>query len=639
MVLHKRRVGTRIDNIDDADLLLLKKRVDIATLVIISLIAILIARLWYLQIHLGEEYSHQAEENRVRAQLIPPPRGIITDRHGTVIVGNRPSFNVVWMKEDSPDPEEVLKALANILHLDISVLLDRVRGAASQPPYMPMRLAEDIPWSVLVYLENHRYQLPGVRIDVAPTRQYLNDEFASHFIGYLGELSKKELENRLDDTYQGGDLVGKTGVEARHEAELRGEKGRNYVEVDVRGFEQKQLQVQEPLPGADLALTLDADMQQAAEQAMAGKAGAVVALEVNTGRVLVLASAPAIKLTQWAGGISQKDWQALLDNPLKPLVNKPLQGVYAPGSTYKIVTAHAGLSEGVITPETSIFCAGSISFGNRRYGCWKRGGHGTVSLHRALAESCDVYFYTVGQRLGVDRLAEYAKSFGLGDLTGIDLENEKAGLVPTKAWKKKARKESWQDGETLSVAIGQGFDATTPLQICQMTASMANGGTRYRPQYVEAVADADGKLVSRFTPIVDGEVKGSRQAMALVREGLTAVVNEKHGTGSKARLEGVLVAGKTGTAQVVRLEHYKGVAEGNIPYKYRDHAWFTCYAPADKPEIAVTVLVEHGAHGGSAAAPVAREVLKHYFAGRIAPAEGGQPEAASAPEQAPGDGD
>ncbi|PIY20513.1 MAG: penicillin-binding protein 2, partial [Deltaproteobacteria bacterium CG_4_10_14_3_um_filter_60_8] len=231
MVLRKRRVGTRIDNIDDADLLLLKKRVDIATMVIISLIAILIARLWYLQIHLGEDYSHQAEENRVRVQVIQAPRGIITDRRGTVIVGNRPSFNVVWMKEDAPNPDEVIKALAGILHLDIPVLLDRVRAGSSQPPYMPLRLAEDIPWAELVYLENHRYQLPGVRIEVLPTRQYLNDEFASHFIGYLGEINKKELETRADDIYQGGDQVGKTGVEARHEAQLRGEKGRNYVEV------------------------------------------------------------------------------------------------------------------------------------------------------------------------------------------------------------------------------------------------------------------------------------------------------------------------------------------------------------------------------------------------------------------------
>jgi len=638
MVLRKRRVGTRIDNIDDADLLLLKKRVDIATMVIISLIAILIARLWYLQIHLGEDYSHQAEENRVRVQVIQAPRGIITDRRGTVIVGNRPSFNVVWMKEDAPNPDEVIKALAGILHLDIPVLLDRVRAGSSQPPYMPLRLAEDIPWAELVYLENHHYQLPGVRIEVLPTRQYLNDEFASHFIGYLGEINKKELETRADDIYQGGDQVGKTGVEARHEAQLRGEKGRNYVEVDVRGFEQQQLQVQEPLPGADFSLTLDADLQQAAERAMAGKAGAVVALEVNTGRVLVLASAPAIKLTQWAGGISQKDWQALLDNPMKPLVNKPLQGVYAPGSTYKIVTALAGLSEGVITPDTVINCTGSLFFGNRHYGCWKHGGHGAVNLHRALTESCDVYFYTVGQRLGVDRLAQYAKSLGLGAVSGIDLENEKAGVVPTKVWKKQARKESWQDGETLSVAIGQGFDATTPLQICRMTATLANGGTLYRPQYVEAVADADGKFVSRFTPLVDGEVKGSREALALVRAGLVSAVNEKHGTGSQARLEGVLVGGKTGTAQVVRLEHYKGVAAANIPYKYRDHAWFTCFAPADKPEIAVTVLVEHGGHGGSAAAPVAREVLKQYFAGKIGPSEGGQPLAPSASEPA-GDAD
>ena len=618
--MYNRRIFTRIDKIDDAELLLLKRRVDIATLIIISLVAILVARIWFLQIHNGAEYSRMAEMNRVRGQDVAAPRGIIMDHKGEVFVGNRPCFNVVWMREDAPNPEEVVRRLAKILGIDISILLDRVRVGSEYPPYMPVRLAEDIDWQRLVYIENHRFQLPGIRIEVQPTREYVRNDLASHLIGYLGEISRDELQDGRHDAYQGGELIGKTGIEKQHETLLRGEPGKNYVEVDVHGFEKKQLRVHEPLPGKDLFLTTDLEMQQVAESAMVGKAGAVVAMEVKSGRVLVMASSPGLDPRQWVGGISQTDWQALLANPLKPLLNKPLQGAYAPGSTYKIVTAQAGISEGVISSDTVLYCNGSFSFGNRHYGCWKRAGHGAVNLQKALAESCDVYFYIVGQRLGVDRLAKYANSFGLGMVTGIDLEHEKAGLVPSSAWKKRTYNESWQEGETLSVAIGQGFNTVTPLQICRMTAALANGGTLYRPQYVEIVKDQAGEVVRRFAPQVDGRVEGSADGLRLVRKGLVGAVNDRHGTGEKAAMATVTVAGKTGTAQVVRLSHFRGVPEDDIPYKYRDHAWFTCFAPAEDPEVAVTVLVEHGGHGGSTACPIAKKVLEQYFASRLATA-------------------
>ena len=612
--MYKRRIVARIDKIDEAELHLLKKRVDVATVLIISFIALLIARLWFLQIHKGEEYSHMSEMNRVRVHDLAAPRGLLLDRKGRVIVGNRPCFNVVWMREDAPNPEEVLKQLAKILDTDISFLLDRVREGSDFPPYVPVRLKEDIDWKSLVYLENHRFQLPGIRIEVLPTREYVKADFASHLIGYLGEVSRKELQSNLYAGGQGGDLVGKTGVEKRQDGVLRGEKGKNYVEVDVHGFEQKQLRVQESLPGNDIVLTVDMNLQKVAEAGMDGRAGAVVAMEVNSGRVLVLTSSPTLNLQHWAGGISNENWQKLLSNPLKPLINKPLQGLYAPGSTYKIITAQAALAEGVVDSDTVFYCSGSHSFGDRRYGCWKRGGHGAVNLKKALAESCDIYFYIVGERLGIDRLAEYAKSFGLGAETGIDLESEKGGLVPSSAWKKRVYNEAWQEGETLSVAIGQGFNTVTPLQICRMTAALVNGGILYRPQYVEMVKDPDGNIAKQFSAVEQGRVKGAKQWLRLVENGLVAAVNNKHGTGEKAKLEEVIVGGKTGTAQVVRLVHFRGVPDDEIPYKYRDHAWFTCFAPADNPEIAVTVLVEHGGHGGSTAAPIAKKILEQYFA-------------------------
>ena len=603
----------KINKIDPAELKILKKRLDIATAVIIFFVAVLIARLWFLQIHSGTEYARRSESNRIRIQDIVAPRGNILDRNGKTIITNRPRFNVVWSREDAPNPDEIIKILARILDEDITVLLDRIRASADHPRYFPTRLKEDIDWKTLVTIENNHFNLPGVSIEVLPSRDYLFGDFASHTIGYLGEISQTELEEPQYANHQRGDQVGKLGVEKLFEETLKGEKGRNYLEVDVRGFEQRQINLQEPLPGNDLQLTLDIDLQIAAETAMEGKAGAVVVMEVDTGRLLVLCSTPPLRLQEFVGGISSKAWNALLNDPLNPLINKTIQGQYPPGSTFKIVTALAAISEGVVTPETIYYCGGSLNFGNRRYGCWKRGGHGAVDFHRALVESCDVYFYQVGQRLGVDTIARYAQGMGLGQKTGIDLEHEKNGITPTAAWKKQRFKESWQEGETLSVAIGQGYNLTTPLQICQMTSALVNGGVLYRPQLIQTVMDPEGKPVSTFAPEVYGKSLGSARGRALIQQALVDVVNSKSGTAKVVRLPNVMVGGKTGTAQVIRLSHLEGLREQAIPYKYRDHAWFTCFAPAEKPEIAVTVLVEHGLHGGSGAGPVAKIVLSRYF--------------------------
>jgi len=299
------------------------------------------------------------------------------------------------------------------------------------------------------------------------------------------------------------------------------------------------------------------------------------------------------------------------------LVHKTIQGQYPPGSTYKIVTALAGLSKGAIDSKTVFYCSGSMRFGNRRYGCWKEGGHGPVSLHRALAESCDVYFYKVGLKVGVDSLEEYANRMGLGHKTGIDFEYEKSGLIPTSAWKKLAKGVSWQEGETLSIAIGQGFNLVTPLQVCQMTSALANGGILYKPFLIEKIIDPEGHVIKEFEPIIDVELIGMEKNFELIGKGLVGAVNDRHGTGKAARLKDITVAGKTGTAQVVTMEKYKEVDEEDVKYKHRDHAWFTSFAPAENPEIAVTVLVEHGGHGGSAAAPVAKKILERYFAKKV----------------------
>jgi penicillin-binding protein 2 len=601
---------------DEEAVNMLKRRAMVAVGIVILFLLIIISRFWYLQINLGEHYRDLAENNRVRIRSVPPPRGHIFDKYGREIVTNRPSFNVSLIREDSFDIQDVLKRLSVVLDEDIEELWERIRKGAGTPRHFPITLKEDVDWETLAYLENNKYKFSGIRIEVQPVRIYHYGDLGANIIGYTGSISPKELEADKEGVYEGGDLIGKRGLERIREADLRGEKGSSSTEVNARGFEQQQLKHQDPLPGRDIHLTIDVELQQAAEQylAISDKAGAVVALEVDTGRVLAAVSSPTIHLEDFIGGISLKNWNALLENKRNPLLNKAVQGVYPPGSTYKIVTALAGLSEGVITENTTFYCPGHYYFGRRLYRCWKHSGHGTVDIRRALTESCDVFFYQVGQRLGVDRLAAYAKKLGLGTRSGIELEHEKAGIVPTKDWKRKRFKEKWHEGETLSVAIGQGFNNMTPLQICLMTAAIANGGRIYQPQIVEMVKTTDGEIIERLTPKLLSELSSrDKSYLHIVKDGLFGVVQGKRGTARNVRIEGLTVAGKTGTAQVVRLAQYKGLKEQDIPYKFRDHAWFTCYAPADNPKIAVTVLVEHGLHGGSGAGPIARVVLKKYF--------------------------
>ncbi len=604
---------------DEGALDLLKRRLLAAAAVVLFFLVVIIMRLWYLQISNGEEYESRAYDNRVRIRQLAAPRGHILDRKGREIVTNRPSFNVALIQEDSHDLGDVLKRLAPILDMDVSLLWEKIREASDTPRYVPVLLKEDIDWQTLAYLENHNHEFSGIRTEVQPVRVYHYDDLAANIIGYLGSISKKELAAADPDIYSGGDIIGKKGLERIREEDLRGEKGYSYSEVDAKGFEQQLLKAVEPLPGREIRLTIDVDLQQIAESYMSAgeKSGAVVVMEVKTGRVLAAVSAPSIHINDFLGGISVKKWQALLDNPKHPLINKVVQATYPPGSTYKMVSALAGLATGAIDEETVLYCPGHYSFGNRIYRCWKHAGHGPVNLQKAISESCDVFFYQVGQRVGVDKLAEFAGKLGLGKKTGIEMDYEKAGLTPTRDWKLQNRKAKWQDGETLSVAIGQGFNLVTPLQLCAMTAALANGGKLYRPQLVEQVVDPEGNVVESFTPELVSEVTGMDRYFTKIKLGMEGVVQGKHGTARNVAIDGLTIAGKTGTAQVVKLAQYRHLKEENIPYLYRDHAWFTCYAPAEDPEVAVTVLVEHGLHGGSAAGPIARAVLNQYFSGRL----------------------
>ena len=632
----KKDIGvTRLSRRDESDLNWFKKKALYSFVVVIVFFAVIVTRLWFLQVDQGDYFNQLADSNRVRSIEIAAPRGNIYDRKGREIVTNRPSFNVTWIRENNKIDDEWLKRLTRLLQQDSTTLLEKIRKMAGTPGHIPVRLAEDIDWETVARIENNRMHLPEIRIEVVPLRVYHYGNLASHLIGYMGEISKAELDKADRTLYKGGDLIGKMGLERLRDSDLRGEKGRENMEVNALGFEQQTLKGDEPMPGKDLHLTIDVELQKIAEEEMAAQnwAGAVVAMEANTGRVLVAASAPELHLEEFVGGISQKAWQKMLDNPLHPLVNKVVQGQYPPASTHKSITAFAGLAEGVVTPDTTVYCPGHLRFGNRTYRCWKKGGHGTVSLSRAVAESCDVYFYTVGLKLGVDRLARYAKMFGLGKKTGIEMEHEKAGIVPSTEWKRKRYNVKWHEGETLSVAIGQGYNLNTPLQVAQATSIIANGGTLYKPALVERVVDPDGKVVSAFQPEVLSRLHGQGRNLKLIREGMIETVNSQRGTGRKAQLDthGILVGGKTGTAQVVRLAQYKHLKEEDIPYEFRDHAWFTCFAPAANAEIVVTVIVEHGLHGGTAAAPIAAKILNKYFDDKKAAQEEGQASSAGRP--------
>jgi penicillin-binding protein 2 len=393
------------------------------------------------------------------------------------------------------------------------------------------------------------------------------------------------------------------------------------VEVDSSGRTVQVLNAVSAKPGRNIYLTIERGLQQKAESLMIGKSGAVVAMDPNNGQVLALVSSPAFDQNAFAAGLTQKYWHSLISNPLHPMTHKAIQGEYPPGSTYKIVTAMAGLEEGVIDAKTMFFCPGQYRLGNRVFRCWKRGGHGKVSVEKALAESCDVFFYQVGQRLGVDRLAWYAKACGLGARTGIRLGHEGDGLVPTAEWKKRKTGVSWQGGETLSIAIGQGFNLATPLQMAVLTSAVANGGYLYRPLILKEALTAEGKLVSRVEKQCLGKLPVSNRNLDLIQRGLWQVVNGKRGTARIAKLKDIEISGKTGTAQVFSRKDNESMKEEDMAYHLKSHAWFVAYAPAGNPQIAVSVLVEHGEHGSSGASPIARDVIAMYLQGRTQPLE------------------
>jgi penicillin-binding protein 2 len=595
-------------------------RLPIVTALIVLAFVIFFVRLFQLQVIQSEDLGNRAKRNSIRTVRLDASRGDILDRFGRELATTRPAFGVQVMPADLRQRERTLTALGSLLDEDPIELSERVGTPSGRRRFQPVRLAKDLPYDTRSRVESHLYALPGVFTDVSPRRYYVGGKLGAHVLGYTGEIQSEQLQTRLFADYRAGDWVGQAGIERRYEFSLRGRAGGRNVIVDVAGRVNEVLDEAEAKPGAKLMLTIDRDLQQAAEDAFRPeviggppKRGALVALNPRNGDVLALVSRPSFDPNDFAGGIDRETWKALSSGDALPLQNRAIAGQYPPGSIYKVILAAAGLEDGVVDPQEEVFCPGHFKLGRRTYRCWKRSGHGNMNLHDALVQSCDVYFYQLGLTLGIDRIAFFAGGFNLGRKTGILLGKEAGGLIPTRDWKQRRFSQAWLLGETVSASIGQGFNLTTPIQVAVAYAGIANEGKLFKPRIVLAVQGQEGEFEPGPDPQLLGTVPVSPEHLAILTHALEGVVGEEHGTGARARVPGVRVAGKTGTAQVVGLKHTEDLEDGEIPLKYRDHGWFAAFAPAEAPEIVVVALAEHGGHGGSAAGPIVQAVMARYF--------------------------
>ena len=568
-------------------------------LVLFGFLLLIAARFWFVQIVSGDYYLELAENNRLRELPLKAPRGLIYERQGRLLAENVPSYNLMLDPSRSQDLDRALSFAERCLNQPASELREALDEGGGPSSFRPILIAEALSLSEVAAIEAAALEFPEFAIEVGHLRLYRNGPITAHALGYLGEVNERELGSGAR-SLKSGDLIGRKGVELAFDDTLRGVDGQRAVIVDSRGRFKEEYGRDPAKSGQALELGLDLDLQQAAARYFEGKAGAAVALDPVTGEIRAMVSAPSYNPNIFSRRLDRDAWRNLIEAPEDPLQNRVIQNTYSPGSVFKIVMAAAGLSEGVIGPEETVWCGGSTKIYNRRWRCWKQTGHGRVSLHRALKESCDVYFYHLGQELGITRIADYSRQMGLGRPTGIDLMGERAGLVPDPEWSERQRGTPWYPGETISVSIGQGPVLVTPLQIASLMAAVASGGYHVMPHVA-----ADGAAVERQQLPVEPWI------FERIGAALWSVVNDQRGTGSAARVPGIEVAGKTGTVQVVAQKTWMKSEE--LPYEQRDHAWFASYATAGGKQLVVVVLVEHGGHGSTAAAPLAKRLYEIYF--------------------------
>jgi len=580
----------------------LVSRVRVLTTLVTGVLVAIATGFWFVQLVQGDYYRELAENNRLRKLPIKAPRGLIYDRKGRLLVENVPSYNLTIDRSRSDRLEDSLEFASGVLGRPIEDLRKILEGYQGIPQFKPVLLAENLTLSEVARIGVEGLRFPEFEVEVQHLRLYRHREQTAHLLGYLGEASQAEIEE-ANGSYQPGDMVGKKGIEQTYDAKLRGADGERVVVVDSRGELLEEYGKKPAVPGRNLTLAIDLELQQEAARWLDGpeKVGAVVAMDPRNGEILALVSSPSYNPNLFARRLQKGEWKALIEDPNHPLQNRAIQNTYSPGSTFKIIMETAGLTEGTFDDHTTVGCAGAKSFYGRPFRCWRAGGHGSVNAHLALKLSCDVYFYTLGQKMGIEKIARYARLFGFGSPTGIDIQGEKHGLVPDPEWSEKARKQPWYPGETISVSIGQGPVLVTPLQMAEMTALVANGGYKVVPHLIK---NAD-LPPPEHVPI-------DENALRTVRGGMWAVVNEPGGTAyGSARLPGVEIAGKSGTVQVIA--YAQRLNTHNLPFKYRDHAWFTSFAPAENPRLVVTVFAEHGGGGSRVAAPIAQAIYAKYF--------------------------
>src|SRR5215510_8057080 len=597
------------------ELELLRWRITFVGYAIVAVLLVLVFGFWNAQIIQSGYYQQRAEQNRIREIPLRAPRGRIYDRYHRILADNRPSYDVILIRENSPHSVEQTAAM---LSPGISVtkdeLLDRINRKRREPKFRPIILKEDVSVGDIAYVKAHRRELPEISIELQPRRRYLQAQLAAHAMGYVGEVTEAELTTPEFVNFKSGDQVGKTGLERQYNNLLVGQDGFKRVIVNSFGREMGQLEEEPYIAGNDLITTIDLDLQRAAEDMVGERSGAVVAMDPRTGEILAMVSRPAYDPNLFATRISAVDWNNLITDPRNPMQNRAIQSRFSPGSVFKVFMAAAGLEAGTLNPLRSVYCPGYATFYGHTFACDKHEGHGTLSLHNAIVTSCNVFFYNVGNDLGIAKISQYATMMGLGRKSGIDLPNEDSGLIPSEAWKQRVYKAKWYAGETISVAIGQGYVSITPLQAAWAMGGLTTGGRLKQPHFVKP--EQLKQLSLPANEIVEEDYPIHRSTVDIVRTAMWGVVNEQGGTGFRARIEGFDVAGKTGTAQVVgKQANLKGQA-------YKDNSWFVGFAPSRNPEIVVAAFIENGGWGAEAAAPVAHAVLETYYKKKLGQYDG-----------------
>ena len=573
----------------------IKKRLNNLFILIIICFAVLIVNLWYLQIIKGQEYEQRAINNCIRSLVEEAPRGEIFDKNGNLLITNRPAVNFTVIPAEIEDYNIVSRQLSSIMLLEESYLINKFEQL-KQRPFQAQTVVRDLEKEQIIAVEEQKYKFKGTLLTVQPERKYLYQDLAAHLLGYVNEISEEELQSSNYQHLSGGDIVGKSGIEKYYDAYLRGTKGSKEVEVDALGREVLTLKSVEPIAGNDIYLTIDSKLQLYIQELMAGLKGTAIITEANSGKILAMVSQPGYDPNLFTQQISTEQWQGIVNSKDNILCNRSIQGVYPPGSVFKLITAIAALEEGAVGLNDRIYCPGSFKLGDSTFKCWRETGHGNQSFLDAISNSCNVFFYNMGQRLGIDKLNHYATMFGLGEKTDIDLPGELTGLVPSQEWKRRTFNQVWFPGDNINLAIGQGYLLTTPFQIHNMLCIITNDGNVYRQYHVDRIVSQSGDVIKRYEPEIIRKVNVSADTFRVVKEGMKKVVEE--GTGFNARIEGLSLAGKTGTAQNPQGEN---------------HGWFVGFAPFQNPEICITVFVEHGGDGSQSAAPIAGEIIKYYF--------------------------